>query len=133
MKMRIERTKVFDKVHIIATSFESYNSEWCNCLYVTFNKKDFLDLKYPELKENPYLKGDSFNYYDCDLAELDWHGGITYYSEIKNMADENIVVKAGCDFQHLGDDHWREADNGEKILKIYADDLYNQFMALVNK
>ena len=46
----------------------------------------------------------NYRYTDLKLlCDLDWHGGITYYS--KHGIDGNpIVIEAGCDYAHIWDD-----------------------------
>lgn len=108
--------------------------KWYNCIYITFRKEDYPNLKYPETREGYFKKEElSFNYDDCDLANLDWHRGITYYSEVQHLPNNEIIVKAGADYQHLCDDHYQLEDNGESILEANADKLYKQFTALVDK
>jgi len=41
----------------------------------------------------------SYDYYKTEWANLEWHGGITYYEKLsKNL------VEVGCDYQHLHDE-----------------------------
>lgn len=132
----IERKKIIEIVSgkriIISTkSFErGYDNTWANCLYISFNKAHFPELKYPEIVEG-YLDNLRFDYDNGDLAKIDWHGGITFYSETFDIVSGITIVKAGCDFQHFGDEHWESKDSGEEILEIYADSIKEQFIILL--
>jgi hypothetical protein len=37
------------------------------------------------------------------MSDLDWHGGITYYSKESSDDDGYRVIKIGCDYQHSFD------------------------------
>lgn len=41
---------------------------------------------------------------DNPLNKLDWHGGLTWISEETTKGSPFIVIKAGCDYQHLWDE-----------------------------
>ena len=36
-------------------------------------------------------------------ADLDWHVGLTYWKKIGGIDGRPVVIKAGCDYQHLYD------------------------------
>jgi phage RecT family recombinase len=73
------------------------------------------------------------SYYEADIAKLDWHCGITFYEEtsLLNHAGRTIV-KAGCDFQHLYDDHYMTEDYGQRIIDRCVPGLKNQFISLIS-
>lgn len=43
------------------------------------------------------------DYYDSPLANIEMHGGITYYSK-HGQVEGHRTVQIGCDFQHLHDE-----------------------------
>lgn len=101
---------------------------WTNCLYLHFAKEDFPWLNSPPMVESSWTKSKKrFDYNNCNIADLDWHGGITFYEE-RFLPDSNrTYVKAGCDYQHLYDDNYRLDDNGELLLKNDAVLLMKEF------
>lgn len=107
---------------------------WNNCVYLIFVKSDFPNIGYPEKKVNDtgIMKRQKYNfdYFNCDLAELGWHGGITYYQERLDVESDLIVVTAGADYQHYGDEHYQDDDNGLMILNNVADELVKEFLEL---
>lgn len=104
---------------------------WCNCLYIHFFKDDFPWLNSPPLVDSSWTKSKKrFEYSNCNVAELDWHWGITFYEEISNPEHGRTKVKAGADYQHLHDDDYRSQDSGELILKNDAIFLAKQFDAM---
>jgi len=42
------------------------------------------------------------DYYGCPLADIDFHGGITYYRK-SGYSRGHRSVEVGCDYQHLYD------------------------------
>ena len=47
----------------------------------------------------------SYEYYNHPvLANLDWHGGPTWYSKEAGIDNTPRVIKIGCDYQHLWDE-----------------------------
>lgn len=38
------------------------------------------------------------------LNDLDWHGGITWYSKISGFDGGEKIIKVGCDYQHYWDE-----------------------------
>jgi len=46
----------------------------------------------------------SYDYYNCWLSGLEWHGGITYYVKWSSGDEKMRIIKAGCDFQHFSDE-----------------------------
>lgn len=110
-----------------------YDGKWSNCLYINFVKEDFPSLSYPALIKGWREGQERFDYNHCDIAEMDWHCGITFYQETYNPEYKKTMVKAGCDFQHLYDDHWREDDHGKQVLERYTPLLTNQFLKLIEK
>ena len=127
------RRKRFDehKVTIESNSFKS-GDMWFNTLYIIFFKEDYPKVKYPELV-NGWRAGEMrFDYYNSTLANLDWHGGITFYQETVNPESNKTLVKAGCDYQHLHDDDWMSGDNGEAILLNNSERLLKEFLELAS-
>lgn len=65
-----------------------------------------------ENKPNSYwLKGRKdrnrvyYDYYKHDvMTEIDWHGGITWYSKEHGFDGSGKVIKIGCDYSHLWDE-----------------------------
>ena len=132
--MSIERKMSFlvEEKSVVVSARSHMMGEWHNCLYISFLKSSFSDLKYPELVDGYWGYSKKFDYNNCSLAELDWHGGITFYEEIISVESGNHIVKAGCDFSHLGDDHYGEKDFTDEILVEYAQGLIDQFTKLVS-
>lgn len=47
----------------------------------------------------------SYNYFNHNiLNDLDWHGGITWYSKINGFDGDEKIIKVGCDYQHYWDE-----------------------------
>jgi hypothetical protein len=46
-----------------------------------------------------------YNYDKSIISELDWHGGCTWYSKENGHDGNKFVIKVGCDYQHLWDNH----------------------------
>lgn len=109
---------------------------WSNCLYMSFIKEEHPELKYPALVDCSFfgrLQPKRFEYDECDLAELPWHGGITFYQEKYDPEMQKTIVKAGCDYMHYGDEEWMKEDYGEKLLKEEAPRIAQAFVEMINK
>lgn len=119
MKTVIKRIKTIkDKPYWFTThSIEKSNyglglCHWANTMYLHFCKDEFPDLPYPKLEDH------RFDYMNCGLYYLPFHGGITFYEETKNIESGRTFVKVGCDYQHLYDElDWGMEDSGERILR----------------
>jgi hypothetical protein len=46
----------------------------------------------------------SYSYYDSIIAQVEFHGGCTWYSKESGPDEKTRVVKFGCDYQHLWDE-----------------------------
>lgn len=78
--------------------------------YVFLNLENFADR---ELAESLWLEGQTderfpkrkyYDYYrNAFLTDLEFHGGITWYSKRFNSSDQRII-KIGCDYGHLWDE-----------------------------
>lgn len=44
----------------------------------------------------------SYDYYETEVAAIDWHGGVTYYQKYGELVGHR-VVEFGCDYSHLFD------------------------------
>lgn len=120
------------RIWISTKSFQPYGLEWSNCLYIEFIKEDFPQLKYPCLNDCDYSSsGKIFDYFNCSLASLDWHGGITFYEECFNNEMRKTVVRAGCDYQHLWDEAYRSRDYGDEIIQSDGICIMDEFLKLV--
>lgn len=128
MREYIARRKDYKNFWMTTNSF--YTDRWHNCLYLHFLKEEFDFLNYPKLELCPYEKRKFFNYNNCDLAKLDWHGGITFYEEIIDIQREHTIVKAGCDFVHYGDDYFMMQDSGKELLNMRGDLIAKEFIKL---
>jgi recombination protein RecT len=63
---------------------------------------------------------------------LNEHEGIDFEeTSLLNHAGRTIV-KAGCDFQHLYDDHYMTEDYGQRIIDRCVPGLKNQFISLIS-
>jgi len=66
-----------------------------------------------------------YNYYQSALADLDWHGGITFYELLS--AESPKIFKAGCDFDHIWNHgHKYNVDYIMAAAKNTVDDLWEQ-------
>ena len=118
-----------DKVWFHTNSFKS-GDNWFNTIYINFCKDDYPNLKYPELI-NGFREGEKrFDYSNCDLANLDWHCGLTFYEETLLLETGKTYIKAGADYQHIYDDDYMKKDCGEAIL-MSSEGLIGQFRELV--
>jgi len=119
--------------HLTGYPPESSLCEWANCLYLEFRKSDFPLFNYPEWKEkSPEISYSRFDYNRCSFADLDWHWGVTYYSE--KIVEGKTYVKVGCDYMHSGDEHvYGEGDSGLLILKNDGVDILRQFKQLYER
>lgn len=78
----------------------------------------------------------SYDYYECPLANIDWHGGITYYSKEGFDIDGHRVVKGGCDYSHLWDSERGYDYTLEEVIqdaKNTIDDIVLQFKVAQDK
>jgi len=58
----------------------------------------------------------AFDYMRSAIADLDWHGGITFYDLVCAVPGHR-VLKAGCDYQHLWDEGQRY-DEASVIFEV---------------
>ena len=118
--------------HLTGYSSESYLCEWANCLYLEFRKSDFPLFTYPKcVEKNPEVSWDrdNFDHYCCSFSDLDWHLGLTFYSE--KIVKGITYVKVGCDYMHLDDVHvYGVWDNGSLILKNDGVNILRKFKQL---
>lgn len=127
---RLNFKKYWCTTNAIETGFESpFSPKWGNTFYIHFCKDDFPKINYPAYQDGrfDYMGIDAGN----DLANLPFHKGITFYEETKHIESGKTYVKAGCDFQHCGDDSWWSEDNGEVILKQQSEIVGKAFEKLV--
>lgn len=89
--------------------FERDRGGWVYYLHLILDKIKNEELRnsiwlIPDRGEGKDFRIPQYNYYNCVLVNLPWHGGITYY-EKKIIVDTDIrVVKVGCDYQHYCDE-----------------------------
>jgi len=71
----------------------------------SFHKDLWLEPKIHQYREDG-VKRLLYNDYKSRLNEVEWHGGITFYSKVSGMEHEELPrsVKFGCDYQHLRDE-----------------------------
>ncbi len=69
---------------------------WAYYLYV--NNKSAQDSKFQKY----FWLEDADKYYNAVFAELSWHCGITYYSQIEDNGWR--YTRMGCDYQHYWDE-----------------------------
>ena len=81
--------------------------------------------------DDKVIDGRSFvlhDYMRLDIANCEWHGGVTYYEKIGHTVGHRLV-KLGCDYNHLWDSEagypydlaWVEADarhTAEEVSKM---------------
>ena len=87
---------------------EEYRPEGTWCYYLIIDENQFTE----EYLDDFILKPDtdnkycrlSYNYYDTKIADLDWHGGITFYSKLGGLDGGSLSIKIGCDYAHLYDE-----------------------------
>jgi len=124
---RKERISLYDIIVVAETfvreghymSSMDERQKWSHCAYISYRKDAFKNIRHPALETRDVFgrKETRFDYYNSSVAELDWHGGITFYSENKDLEQGHIICKAGCDYQHYGDEHYAYSDNGDLLLK----------------
>lgn len=76
--------------------------------YIIINKnqlpKDFKKLLVKSFTNKMFSKRKFFRYDDLGQY-FDFHGGITYYSKIRDEFDGSVfAIKVGCDYGHLWDE-----------------------------
>ena len=108
----------------------SFMPKWGNCLYLNFKKSDYPHFLYPELRTETY--GKVFDYYKSSFAEVEFHGGITFYQEKINQ-DGETIVKVGCDYQHLWDEEYGHGDSGERIIRQDMMRAVNSFLDIYKR
>jgi hypothetical protein len=131
-KIITRRKRFYDqKVTFESVAFKNGDT-WFNTLYIRFAKEDFHNLNYPSLVECDWAgMKKRFAYNSCDVANLDWHCGITFYEETYDPQYEKTYIKAGCDFNHLYDEDYCREDCGELLLGHVIDNLLGQFVEIV--
>lgn len=134
----IGKGRVLIKTISLETGFDTSFGlcKWSNCLYIEFKKNDFPELVYPKWvdKSQSGSMMSTYDYRNCSLANLDWHGGITYYSETTHNNGEYVLVKAGCDYQHLYDNETYGMDDcGESILENDGSKILKQFKQMIQE
>lgn len=125
------KTIVMSTKSMLTGHDESYGlCKWSNCLYISIIKEDFPLLKFPKwILKDPEISWDKdkFDYFRCDLAELNWHWGITFYEE--KIIEGKTIVTAGCDYQHLHDERvYGIEDCGKHILLSHGKEIVEQFI-----
>lgn len=102
--------------------------KYSHTFYLHFYKEDFPYFDYPKLIDTESRK--MFDYYSSSFGRLDFHGGITFYSEKINVESGKTNITIGCDYQHYMDDHYSWDDNGEQILKSEGKKMCREFLDL---
>lgn len=102
--------------------------KYSHAFYLHFCKEDFPYFDYPKLIETEFRK--MFNYSSSSFGGLDFHGGITFYSEKINVEIGKTHITIGCDYQHYMDDHYSWHDNGERILNLEGKKIGQEFLEL---
>jgi len=92
-------------------------------------EKFWLEPKVTEYKSMPI----SYDYYKEPLiADLDWHGGVTWYSKEAGIDGEPRVVKIGCDYQHLWDEgHSYQLTDVERDARHTIDTLHDMIPGML--
>ena len=68
-----------------------------------------------------------YGYYNHEiLPNIDWHGGITWYSKESGFDGANRVIKVGCDYSHS----WDEGQHYD--LDIVVNDVRNTIESFKN-
>lgn len=109
---------------------------WSNCIYLLFFKQDYPNFSYPKLEKITLGEKErlNFDYFKSDFAEINFHGGITFYEEQLNPEHpDHTLVTIGADYQHLGDEHYMLNDFGAEILNREATKLVEEFVDLHNQ
>jgi hypothetical protein len=86
---------------------DTYRPDGTWCYYLLINEKQLPDEYRKDFILEPVFddKGRlSHDYYATNIADLDWHCGITYYSKEGGADGEPITVKIGCDYAHYWDE-----------------------------
>lgn len=69
----------------------------------------------------------SYDYYGARFAQVDWHGGVTFYEKSGGIDGARRYVKIGCDFAHLWDE---DCEYDLAHVETEAKATINQLMAL---
>lgn len=130
----IEDKRVIIKTKSFKINEIENGSSWSNCLYLEFIKELFPFNIYPSLVEGFSENTKRFNYYDCELNEIPWHGGITYYKENLSLESNKTVVTVGCDYMHYRDEYvYGNRDCGEDIIQSDGEEIFKAFSELVER
>jgi hypothetical protein len=74
-----------------------------------------------------------YEYYKSPIADLEWHGGITFYDMVCAVPGHR-VLKAGCDYQHYWDEErWYDEAGVIAEAKATIDSMYDRWSWLVEE
>lgn len=132
MKLRKEWNGKYKDIPYEIHNFDTYvgkSKGWCFYLYFRepqFRPEDFERLWLPaRIVDFSGRKRKYYDYCSSIIADLKWHGGITFYEKVSNEDSDFRCVKAGCDYQHYWDEgydygeNWLEFDAKEAIDSLY--------------
>jgi hypothetical protein len=123
----IEVSKHFGKDY----STDKEKDVWCFYLLLAAEQfpKEFHDDLYQPFNFSDY--GTPMQPYAECLKDLDWHSGMTYYERTSPSDFPFKTFKAGCDFNHLWDEHeYFDAESVMNEAKRCVDSLFLKFPTL---
>ena len=93
---------------VIDSTFRGLEDCWTYYLFLTVERIPDVELASQIWLDPKYDDEDriSYDYWDCWLSRLPWHGGVTYYDKISSADMRRRVIKIGCDYQHYGDEQF---------------------------
>jgi len=77
-------------------------------------------------KFEPLWLKDNNDYFNLNLGESKWNGGLTFYDKGINRHSNKRWVKVGCDFSHYWD--YEREEYSEDEIKGYAEDCLNKLV-----
>lgn len=86
--------------------YPSGETHWTYYLHLRLNgipEENDPDSYWLERKKNGTYRYYAY-YKHSVMSDLDWHGGITWYSKERGFDGEERVIKIGCDYSHLWDE-----------------------------
>ena len=103
--------------------------------YLFLNQKQFTPGRWERLwlsrdTSTPQLSGGycHYDYPSMPIAQLDWHGGITYYAKTAGFDDSTQIIKVGCDYNHLWDEGmWYDEQDVAADIRATVDGLWELY------
>ncbi len=88
-----------------------YRADGTYCYYVTVSERQLPAELFAEFWLEPVtnlssngMKRISYDYFAARFANVEWHGGVTFYEKLGGLDGDARYVKIGCDFAHYWDE-----------------------------